>query len=341
MHLWPRGRYTQAIFPCTIIHIMRAIVFFALLASSSCAFALRDIPEVWKKDFSELRVTGSYYSTHTNYTQRGTLVDLPTGNSVTNFSLLPEFRYNYTPSKLSIFGGTTISLTNAKSGSLTRQNSQITDAFAGATTTLVKGSTYILLGELEGGLAISKVDLNSSSAITSDGADYIYPSLLAKKLFHKFWLDGSAGLKFRDQGLSTLLTWSGKAGYKFGKLAAALGMSGFESIIKDQQSESYRTRVTDRSNAGSYLFYSYNPAVIQVDASLDWKLSQKLATAAFVSQAIDGEHYAAGLTAGLQLRYNFDFPSGSSAKPSKKTPENSFEVETNEIDPELFNDKDE
>jgi hypothetical protein len=311
--------------------------FFAAFFASHIAAAAGEIPQVWKKGYSEFRATTSYYSTSANFVERGSVVDLPSGRSLTNLNLRTQLRHNFVRD-FSAYVGATVSQTTSKAGAVTRENTELSEIFLGATKTIWRRPNFILLGELEGSFTTDKIDPQTARALTNDGVDYVLPRLLAKKLMRKVWIGATLGFKLRDEGLSGLLLWSDRVGYNFGKFDASIGLSGFESVKKDEVSQSARDTVTTRVNSGSLRFYSYNPALMQLDAVLDWKASPTLSTTFFASQALDGQRYSSGLTVGLQLRYEFGLSRGSIGKSPKKSPEKAFEVDTNEVDPDLFED---
>jgi hypothetical protein len=318
---------------------MRSFLFIVALGVAlgvtSVAAAAGEIPQVWKKGYSEFRTTTSYYTTSANFAERGSYESLPGGRSLTNINLRSQLRHNFVQD-LSAYVGATISQTSAKAGSVTRENSALSEIYFGVTKTIFRKPNFILLGELEGSFSTNKIDPQTTEALTNDGVDYLLPRLLAKKMMRKFWLGATLGFKLRDEGLSGLLLWSDRVGYNFGKFDASIGMSGFESVKKDEVPQSTRDAVTTRVNAGSFRFYSHNPALMQIDAALDWKATPSLGTSFFASQALDGQRYSSGLTLGFQLRYEFGLSRGSVGKSPKKSPEKEFEVDTNEADPELF-----
>ncbi len=326
---------------------MRRFTFFAALVvslvvslgASSVAAAAGEIPQVWKKGYSEFRATTLYYSTSANFAERGSYVSLPSGSSLSNLNLRTQLRHNFIRD-LSAYVGATVSQTAAKAGSITRENSALSELYLGVTKTVWRRSNFILLGEIEASFSTDKIDPQTPRALTNDGVDYILPRLMMKKLLRKFWIGATLGYKLRDEGLSGLLVWSDRVGYNFGEFDASIGLSGFESLKKDEVLQSSRDTVTTRVNSGSLRFYSYSPALMQIDAAVDWKASPNLGTSFFASQALDGERYSSGFTVGMQLRYEFGLSRGSIGKSAKKSPEKAFEVDTNEVDPDLFEDND-
>ena len=308
-----------------------AVVLCSTLAEAA------PLPMSWRKGRSEVSAAAAYFTSSANYTSRGTYDDLVGDGSLQNIDARFGYRYNL-GNDFAVFTGAVVSSTTAKDSTLTRDNSNLSEVLLGASMAIVRKRGFILAGELEGSFTTDKIDPNTVNALTSDGVNYLHPRLFAQKGLGKFYIYGSTGLKIRDEGLSGLLTWAAEFGRVFGKVKLGVGASGYESLLADELDLDTRARVTNRVNAGSYKFYAFEPALIQIDLNGEYALSKDFRLAAIASQSIDGEGSAAGLTVGLQLRYGFDLNFGSSDSSPKKSGEPAFEVDTQEVDPELFED---
>lgn len=288
----------------------------------------------WRKGAFQFSAETTYFTSSANYLERGEYEDLPNGGAFASVDAQFAGRYHFSRS-ISFFSGATLTRVSAESGSLTRTNSNLTQVFFGTDIVLTRKPLF-LVAEIDASLSLDPIDPATDQALTSDGVHSLNAKLIASKKLWGLETFGSLGTRYRDEGLATLLTWTAGVQKPYGKFDFGFGFGGTESLISDELTESERAAVTSRVNAGSLRYYSHNPALLEVRGWVNWMLSRAWTLEFTLAQTLNGANSAAGTSGTVGVTFSLPPPknSASSAAPKRITDE--FEVETQEVDPELF-----
>ncbi|RME16628.1 MAG: hypothetical protein D6797_04150, partial [Bdellovibrio sp.] len=116
---------------------------------------------------------------------------------------------------------------------------------------------------------------------------------------------GYLGVRYRTEGLSSLLKWKVGQKVQVGSWAWSLGLLGEHTVIKDKYSDnpSVRDLAYGRANAGSYYFNSVNPSWFGFLLSGEYRWTE--VTRVFVSyeERLNGQKSAKGHAFQVGLRW--------------------------------------
>ncbi len=308
-------------------------------------------PGQWRADFWRFSFLTDYFTTNANLSSSGikTFNSLPAGNKLQVYELRPKLRYNLTNRASFYVGGGVVDV-SATTASIGRTNSNVTETFAGMDYILA-GQYSRLVGEIEGSYSTSRYSITDTNALLSDGADFVRaqlyffrPTSFGNPFFH-------FGVQYRDQGYSQLGLYG--VGYEkpIGQsFLIGLGAEGEFSFISDQNTQLYRTNLTDATMGGSHYFGAYNPSFTEGRLWAGYKPEPGWQMKLGYAQTFLGTNAAYGQSVFLTFSINFDpradaegfarfRQSKSSARKKGQKDINDFEPEPQNINPDLFKDE--
>ena len=299
------------------IKLQSSVLLAGILLSSAGALALDNYKE-FKRDTWDFQVGTNYFSSEANFDSGGKNQSLASGAKYTLLDL--NFESRYTPRRdLSFFAMGNVGNSESDNTVAKRSSSTFNELMAG-----VDFVAYSELFELipEFGLIIpfEKVDLNSDSALNSEGVFQLWARLIAQKDFAAHVRGyGWAGVQYRGDGRSFLLPWGLGVQFKLPRVRLGGELFGSQSITDDQDKGTNaaltRTAYLNQVDAGSLKFYSINPSVIDTSVYATFLLSPKWSLQANGGMVIAGSNTAAGFHVGGFLRYSFDMTEGYAEKP--------------------------
>ena len=289
---------------------LAASLIAAVGGMPSIAYASLTEPPPWRwdKGLWRLSLQTSYFFTEANYETRGIVDRLPGDNSYRLAALGARARYHLLQ-KVSVYFGGGFAQALSQDPTLEREKTAFTDAVFGADWLLAREANGVadLVAELEGSFAIDQIDVDTTDALTNDGVNFLKALLFAHKSFPWFNIQGHVGGKFRAEGLASLLLWGVGAEKPLGKrYLLGAGVEGYETLGGDEVSEADRKTLTDRVNAGSFAFYSFDPALIEARAWAGWNPINAGQLRVGYGRTFNGVRSAAGQTVFLQLSYDFN-----------------------------------
>lgn len=328
--------------------VLAALIVMPFTPRANAAVELP--PWSWHAGQWQIAARTSHFKSDANYDEtRGSFERLTGDNSFTvlDFGLRARYSLN---SRLSLYGGGDFAQAASRDAQVDRTNSAITDVYVGGDYVVTR-KWVRLIAELEGLFSLDPIDIDTTDTLTNDGVHHVRASLFALKPLRLLRMYGHAGIKYRDEGLAGLLMWGVGAEKPFSqRYLIGAGLEGFEAVIDDELSQTRRTAVTARVNAGSQTFYAYNPALLEARAWLGWNPTNAWQLKIGYARSLDGLRSAAGQSVFLSGAYNFGLkaretlsnpPARRDAirKKSRRAVE-TFEVEPDKTDPDLFDQDD-
>ena len=281
-----------------------------ILTSGEFVFA-NSIGEVppghWRADFWRFSVHSEYFTSDANFSSSGTKTfnKLEPGNKIQVYEIRPKLRYNISERSSYFFGGGIVGV-NSNTGAILRNNSGVSEAFAGFDY-ILSGKFSRLVGEVEASYAPTPFSGSNGDALMSDGADFIR----AQVFFFRPYSFGNPylhiGVQYRDQGFSQLMLYGGGFEKPLGKsFLAGAGLEGELSFISDSNNSIYRTALTDQTMGGSHYFASYNPSFVDARFWGGYKPESGWQIKLGYAQSFLGTNAGYGQSVFLNFSINFD-----------------------------------
>ncbi len=247
-----------------------------------------------------------FFRTQANYTQLGLYDDLPDESYFQYTAIHP--RITYSPlswTHFELFANSFYAM--SKKQNIQRDVFRV--ALVGGGFAFYKNLNFLTAGlELRGGVPLLGNFQTPDELIVGDGAYFVEPGLwLLFQPTKVVYIYGHTAFRYRMFSLSGLL-WGRLGGVlQTQYIDAGLGLDSFYSLIPDQYSlqPQFRWDPIEKVNAGSYKFYSVDPAVLSWIAWMEFKFQPLFAKIYFNLDSL-GKNYAKGFSFGLvtTLRFN-------------------------------------
>lgn len=335
-----------------IFHSCVPITLVVLVLAACQQAVATDLPPWrWKARAWRIDTQLSYFTTHANFDDAGgTFERLPRDNAYSVTELRLRTRYNLL-SRLSFYLGADAARATSRDANLDRENSALTDLTAGADVVLLQ-KWIRLIAELEGSYPLDPIDSGTTDVLTNDGVAFARASLLAYKPFR--WVNSfvHSGVKYRTEGLATLLLWGVGLEKPFAqRYLIGLGLEGYRTLLSDSLRKAERTQVTNRVDGGSGTFYAYDPAVLETRVWFGWNPLDAWQLRVGYGNTLNGVRAAHGQTVFAQISFSLDprpdrgafqYYQNRSETIRHKTRKaiKSFDVQPEKTDPELFDNDD-
>ena len=294
---------------------LKSLNLFALVfcLSSSVAMAKDNFRE-FKRDHWDFEFSTEYFYSEENYTSFGdSPASLPSGN---HFQLMDfSFATRYMPNKKSsYFAMMNVGVAESRNAFATRTNSTVNKIMAGVDF-LAYSDRFQLIPEVSLLFPLDKVDPNSDTVANNEGVLELHTRLHAQKEFGSSRAYGWLGFDFRSEGRSFLLPWGVGYQKRIAKYRLGAEVFGFQSITDDSvENDALRRSYINAVNAGSFKFYSANPALVDASLFATWMASEKWNFQVTAGHTIMGDNMAAGFHVGANLLYSFDLTDGYSSE---------------------------
>ncbi len=285
----------------------------AFCLSSSVAMA-KDNYREFKRDHWDFELSTEYFYSEANYTSFGeSSSSLPSGN---HFQLMDfSFATRYMPNKKSsYFAMMNVGVAESRNSFATRTNSTINKVMAGVDF-LVYSDQFQLIPEVSLLFPIDKVDPDSDTVANNEGVLELHTRLHVQKDFGGSRGYGWLGFDFRSEGRSFLLPWGIGFQKRMSKYRVGAEVFGFQSVTDDTvENDTLRRSYINAVNAGSFKFYSANPALVDAMLYATWLASQQWNFQVTAGNTIMGDNMAAGFHVGASVLYSFDLTDGYSSE---------------------------
>jgi hypothetical protein len=307
--------------------------FWAFFSASAAA----------KPDFFQLQRAGSlrafssadYFATDGNYTaDRGTTESLSSDGSYKNLQLSLGGQYALTPRW---YAGADLSWARAESAAaaVNRTNAGLNEASAWMQYVGWIRPIWIV-PEVLAVYPFDRIDTSRDETLLGEGAIAVQAGAWLTKDFGSWAVLSYLGAKFQDEDRATLALYRIGAEYQHPRFSLGLGLQGEEVLIDDKNVDSpeQRTVVTNRVNAGSLKYFAINPTLVEAKLWTSFRFSKESLMRLSLADGIDGANAAQGLTARIELQY--DFRMNPAVSSSTSEPESGFQMQQEKYDPSLF-----
>lgn len=298
----------------------------------------------------DLNFDTNYLKSNANFDQNGEKVSLPVNSSLQLINLKTQARYLFY-NDLGLYSGLNFNNVESFNGMNTRSNSVLTHFFFGSDYQILQAEKWSVYADVSYYLTNVAVNLNQDDALPSDGASEIKALLVGTVNFEKLRSFAKLGVDQRSDGLSTLLLYGTGLEYFIGYYSAlGFEINGASTIKDDTNSNSalIRDTLTDRVNAGSRLFYSINPNVLDAKISYAYSIENSFTLKLSLGATLKGSNTADAGHLGLSANWSFGNrgmgkgqlrkskkPTDSSIAISDEDP--GFKIDTNDgVNQELF-----
>lgn len=250
--------------------------------------------------------TLNYFKTTSNFSSSGSKTDLPAGRYLQTIDTAAQVRYVLF-NDVALFGGLNVGSAESSDSVATRTNSTVSNVFLGTDFQFLNTSSFNLTGEISYLQNLEKVKQDTDSVLNSDGASEINALIGSTFNFDSIYFFTKGGIKYRAEGLSTLLTYTAGIENRFDDLAVGFSLAGFTSIRNDDHTDqaAYRDNVTARVDAFSKKYYAVNPNLLDSEIYFKYNFTKNLGLKAFAGYPILGSNSAVGIHAGASVSWGF------------------------------------
>lgn len=301
----------------TIAHRIFFFAFFVFcvgttVANVSVADAspIEPPPWTWRKGSFGISSTTEYYSTKANYdSTRGSFTRLVGDNSMTDFNTWVRGRYAFWP-KFSMYAGLGLSQVRALDASAEKTNSGLTQGYIGGHFTLWR-EWLLMVAELEAGMPFDaggpfkNFTRGQTIPLIDDGVYYGRALLHLRRDIKSFRLFGHVGAYVPTQGLAKTFLYGIFGEFPVGDyMMFGGGVSGEETLMKDELTQVERAVTQASANAGSARFRAVDPALLNVRGWVGFRPGRTVEIRAGYEQSINGQRTAQGTAYTLSLVFN-------------------------------------
>lgn len=255
---------------------------------------------------TDFELSLNYFKSNSNFSSGGTKADLPAGNYMQAMDSTIYGRY-VVVNDWAIFSNANISNAESSDSIATRTNSALNAISIGTDFQMISTNWFNLTAEFSYLQSLEKVKTDTDSVLNGDGANEAI--LLLGSTFNFDWIYPffKGGIKYRTEGLSTLLVYT--AGLETRNDGIALGglLTGYSTIKNDDKTDqSYiRDTVNARVDAFSKKYNSTNPNLIDSEVYLKYNFSSEFSMKTFAGYTLAGSNAAAGYHVGAAIDWGF------------------------------------
>jgi hypothetical protein len=307
--------YSQARTYRPTLSLSYLALFIVFSTQAAFAEALSTI-RTFDKGVLDVGVGVSYLSTNRNYSNSGSQFALSGNNNYELIQTPIRSRYGLFEN-WSISAGAMISTATSKDNTASRKNSSLTDAELGVDWLFYQGFADVWV-ESQLIYPFEKITTTQDTAINGEGVMQVKTSLGFSKEMASFFLYGSTGFNWRQSGRASLVLGQIGASYLFSNFMVGLETNGYvpANDDADRSSETARYSLIQKVNAGSYRFYSVNPAYGEAKIWAEFPV-MGLDVGTYASLPYYGQNISYGPLFGINVSMSFDFGSGVNSAPAK------------------------
>lgn len=254
----------------------------------------------------DLNFETNYLKTNANFDPNGEKVSLPANSSLQLINFKTQARYLFF-ADLGFYSGLNFNNVESNNGTNTRANSVLTHFFFGSDYQILESEKWSLYADVSYYLSNVTVNLNQDDALPSDGASEIKALFVGTMNFEKLRSFGKVGVSERSDGLSTFLLYGTGLEYFIGYYSAlGIEINGASTVKDDINTNSalIRDNLTDRVNAGSRLFYSINPNVLDAQLSYSYAIENSFTLKLTAGTTLKGSNTAEAAHVGFSASWS-------------------------------------
>lgn len=296
--------------------------------------AAAEIPLVPRAGHYTLGADVSYFKTDSNYSTGGGSYD-GIGGDLTNLRFDLGAAYDFTR-EIRAAARLGISSVTANGTPGSTSNSGLNDIGLAAQYWWRSGALQ-LVPQADLTIPVYKVDAGASDAIIGEGALELAGGswlLWRSKPWTPF---GYLAFKYRDGGRSYVLPYSFGVNYSPGGWWTQAELRGYRTVVDDADTDNRADRdvVLNNANAGSQIYYSINPSVMEAALSAGVKIFNRWQLHGGLAQTLDGASSAHGMTVSLGLIFG-SRPAGRSRVDAPEEDFDQFEIPNVKYDESVF-----
>ncbi len=270
----------------------------------------------------------NYFKTLANYGPGGEKTDLPINSYLQHINLKTQGRYLIL-NDIGIYSGLNFGNIESFNGTNSRSNSTLTHFFVGADYQFYLSENLSLYADVSADKSNIEVNINQDDALPSNGATELRALFVGTLRGEALKGFGKVGVNQRSDGLSTLLLYGAGIEYQFGNYSAlGFELDGSSTVKDDQYTETplVRDTLTNRVNAGSRIFYSINPNILNSQIYYSYSIDRNLSFKIKAGTTLTGSNSANGYNAGVSINWGFGGYGNSRHKKPKVFIENSTSI---------------
>ncbi len=291
-----------------------------------------------------LKIQPNYFSSTENLNNDGQKISLGNGSKFTNLTTRTSIYYSWLNS-LQVLAGGDFAYSQSTRGNEDRSNLNFSEVFVG-TRYFFERKYISLIPDVLLSLATSAVDPYGDEVLMSEHAHSLNLGLWSLIKLKTFFPYAYVGTKIMsdDRAWFYLLRLGLK--YQLSDFSVYADICNTAPFRDDKNVETPQNRwiVTDRTNAGSYKFYSVNPEMIEFTLGSNFVTSETFKTGAQVSLPVRGRRVANGLSFMLSASWDFGstlevrdiLQDGKKVKPKSQSKQKQFREQTEDEDQNLF-----
>ncbi len=330
----------------TRIYLLSLILFVSPLVTSGNASALtvpETPPSAWNQSSFGFQTQSEYFFSHANYGEsRGSYENLIAGNKWSSFENRIKARYGFTNS-VSLFGGIGANASTATNLGLDRNNSAVTEVFAGVDLLLAR-RWWRVVPEFEASYPTDQTTKLQANPLTSDGSAYANLGVFLFKPYKYLRFESYLGFHLPGDDLAKRFVYSlGAEIAMFGAFAVGGAIQGYESVLADGTSNAERKLTQGLADATSERFWGYNSALLEAKGWIGLRFDRSFGIRLGYAKTLNGVRTAEGQSVLLSLYYNTPGQASRRGMPQidvGPTPiaprTTTFKTQPEQNDPELF-----
>jgi hypothetical protein len=290
----------------SLIHLISLFVSLMVLPLSLSA---RENFKEYRRDQWDFDLGTDYFYSNANH------VDYSSGRQNLDSGHLYQlidsyFRTRFVPKRsMSYFAWANVANVESKNGTYVRTNSVFSQAGFGLDFQMYSGA-FDLIPELAAVFPLQKLDPTSDIVAANEGVMEFQTRVNLQKDLRLMQIYSWLGFNYRGEGRSYLMPWGVGLRLNTGSFRWGAELFGFTSVSDDTNNDVVRKTYIDNVQGGSLKFYSKNPALIDSQAYVFWKMTKAFSIQANGGLTVAGVNTAAGFHVGGFLRYTFDLTDG-------------------------------
>lgn len=270
------------------------------------AFADFNDYQHFRRGLYEVELGSTYFDSTANYASSGNVYhSLIAGQSFQDWNFYLSSRYDLDRhdalyAKINV-GDSISDGTDAR-----RSNSGFNEATVGYAH-LFYSDAFEIIGDFNVVMPMNHIDVDTDTIPNAEGVWQTTGLLRLQKNFSMLLGYGYIGADYRAQR-SSLMPWGFGLELHGSQLAFGAKIFGYQSITNDPDSANValHTALQNRVSAGSAMFYSINPSLVDSEVSLKFKINPTWTMAASAGATITGASMASGYHGAVALQYFWD-----------------------------------
>lgn len=310
---------------------------FLLTLVGSGAYA-DEIFHSYRQGRADFGISVDYFKTTANFGSDGSKNELLSGNYLQNIDINIGARYVLFDD-WALYANTKIGSSESTDAISTRKNSSVSQVLLGTDYQLFNTGFWSSTVDFSYTQAVEKVSPTTDNVLNNDGANEVKGLITTGLDFDGLVPFVQVGMKYRTEGLSSLLLYGGGAELRLNLVTLGGMVRGFTTLKADENTDRpfVRDVITNQVDAGSRKYDSINPALLNAELYFKYIFDRDLSFKTFGAYTVMGTNTAVNFQVGAALNWGFgsdaNRPKSTSSKRSavrKPMPKNTLSVDPTE-----------